>query len=59
MTTEASRTLELDDIQNGVLHPRPPYKYRFLTRGTGMFPRSAFLSFATFLFLVRFLLVHS
>ena len=26
MTTEASRTLELDDIQNGVLHPRPlPY----------------------------------
>jgi len=26
MTTEASRPLELDDIQNGVLHPRPfPY----------------------------------
>jgi Dyp-type peroxidase family len=26
MTTEALRTLELDDIQNGVLHPRPfPY----------------------------------
>src|SRR5947207_13006219 len=26
MTTEALRPLELDDIQNGVLHPRPlPY----------------------------------
>src|SRR3954464_13594014 len=26
MTTEAPRTLDLDDIQNGVLHPRPlPY----------------------------------
>src|SRR5882757_422978 len=26
MTTEAPHTLELDDIQNGVLHPRPlPY----------------------------------
>ena len=30
----------------------------FLTRGTGMFPRSAFLSFATFLFLLRFLLLQ-
>src|SRR5947208_1591405 len=31
----------------------------FLPLGAGTFPRSAFLSFATVLFLVRFLLVHS
>ena len=31
----------------------------FLPQGADTFPRSAFLSFATFLFLVRFLLVHS
>ena len=31
----------------------------FLPLGAGMFPRAAFLSFATFLFLLRFLLLHS
>jgi hypothetical protein len=31
----------------------------FLPLGAGTFPRAAFLSFSTFLFLVRFLLVHS
>src|SRR6266571_9240203 len=31
----------------------------FLPLGAGVFPRAAFLSFSTFLFLVRFLLVHS